>query len=63
MPPVATNGGSGRMAAIFQGRVMGFWQTMTDMVRGLVRDMSDDYRPERHYMGGPGPRWHARHAG
>ncbi len=21
------------------------------------------YRPERHYMRGPGPKWHARHGG
>lgn len=21
----------------------------------------DGYRPERHYMRGPGPKWHARH--
>jgi hypothetical protein len=21
----------------------------------------DPYRPERHYMRGPGPKWHARH--
>jgi hypothetical protein len=22
----------------------------------------DAYRPERHYMRGPGPKWHAKHA-
>ncbi|MCJ7788447.1 MAG: hypothetical protein MUP20_07070 [Methyloceanibacter sp.] len=22
----------------------------------------DPYRPERHYMRGPGPKWHAKHA-
>jgi hypothetical protein len=22
----------------------------------------DPYRPERHYMRGPGPKWHARHS-
>jgi hypothetical protein len=21
------------------------------------------YRPERHYMRGPGPKWHAKHQG
>ena len=21
----------------------------------------DGYRPERHYMRGPGPKWHAKH--
>ncbi len=23
----------------------------------------DGYRPELHYMRGPGPKWHAKHAG
>ena len=23
----------------------------------------DDYRPELHYMRGPGPKWHAKRAG
>ena len=23
--------------------------------------LSDPYRPERHYMRGPGPKWRARH--
>jgi len=27
----------------------------------LARDLFDDYRPERHYMRGPGPKWHAKH--
>jgi hypothetical protein len=22
----------------------------------------DPYRPERHYMRGPGPKWHAKHS-
>ena len=27
----------------------------------LIRDLSNPYRPERHYMRGPGPKWLARH--
>jgi hypothetical protein len=23
--------------------------------------LSDPYRPERHYMRGPGPKWHEKH--
>ena len=23
--------------------------------------LSDSYHPERHYMRGPGPKWHAKH--
>lgn len=28
----------------------------------LVGDMFNAYHPERHYMRGPGPKWHAKHA-
>jgi hypothetical protein len=27
----------------------------------LARALFDSYRPELHYMRGPGPRWHAKH--
>ena len=27
----------------------------------LIQAVSDPYRPELHYMRGPGPKWHARH--
>lgn len=30
-------------------------------LRRIVRDMFDPYRPERHYMRGPGPKWRAKH--
>ena len=35
--------------------VRAFW-------RELTREFRDPYRPERHYMRGPGPKWLARHA-
>jgi hypothetical protein len=27
----------------------------------LIRIAGDPYRPELHYMRGPGPKWHAKH--
>lgn len=27
----------------------------------LIHRARDTYRPERHYMRGPGPKWHAKH--
>jgi hypothetical protein len=36
--------------------VAAFWRRMT-------RDLGTDYRPERHYMRGPGPKWHQRNSG
>ena len=34
-------------------------------IAGFVRSMSamfDSYHPERHYMRGPGPKWHEKHS-
>jgi hypothetical protein len=30
--------------------------------RRALGDVLNRYRPERHYMRGPGPAWHAKHA-
>jgi hypothetical protein len=30
--------------------------------RKLRKDLFDPYRPELHYMRGPGPKWHEKHA-
>jgi hypothetical protein len=29
--------------------------------RKLIHDLFDPYRPELHYMRGPGPKWRAKH--
>jgi hypothetical protein len=31
------------------------------VVHNLVKDVRDSYRPELHYMRGPGPKWRAKH--
>ena len=31
------------------------------MRENKVGSFRDAYRPERHYMRGPGPKWHAKH--
>ncbi|HEV3373617.1 MAG TPA: hypothetical protein VG145_13805 [Xanthobacteraceae bacterium] len=33
---------------------------LADILR-LVKSLFDPYRPELHYMRGPGPKWHAKH--
>jgi hypothetical protein len=38
----------------FGSALAGFWQELT-------RDMNRPYRPERHYMRGPGPAWRAKY--
>ena len=35
-------------------RFSAFWQ-------GVAGHLVSGYRPERHYMRGPGPAWHAKH--
>ena len=30
-------------------------------IHDLARSLFDPYRPELHYMRGPGPKWHAKH--
>ena len=31
------------------------------LTRNLLQSLTDPYRPERHYMRGPGPKWRAKH--
>jgi hypothetical protein len=40
-------------------------RNLTSNVRELLRTFArpfDSYRPELHYMRGPGPKWHAKRA-
>jgi hypothetical protein len=42
------------------------WRDFSRVVRELCRidgEGSGSYRPDLHYMRGPGPKWHAKHAG
>jgi hypothetical protein len=41
-------------------RVSGFSLDLGDLIRS-VRELFDPYRPELHYMRGPGPKWRAKH--
>ena len=45
-------------AVLREGGLLG---EFTDLLAS-VRHMFDGYHPERHYMRGPGPAWHAKHA-
>jgi len=40
--------------ALLRGAVRSLW-------RSLKQDLFDNYRPELHYMRGPGPKWNAKH--
>jgi hypothetical protein len=45
---------SGTAAALVPNVLARFW-------RELTRDALRPYRPEAHYMRGPGPAWRAKH--
>jgi hypothetical protein len=34
---------------------------IAELFRNLAKALFDSYRPELHYMRGPGPKWHAKH--
>jgi len=37
-------------------------KALVELWHTLTRDFTGAYHPERHYMRGPGPKWHAKHA-
>ena len=39
----------------------GLLADLGDLLQILTRGVFDTYRPELHYMRGPGPKWHAKH--
>ena len=34
---------------------------IADLLHSLAKALFDPYRPELHYMRGPGPKWYAKH--
>ena len=34
---------------------------IAELLQTLAKALFDPYRPELHYMRGPGPKWHAKH--
>ena len=61
--PRAIAPASARWSAIsdFARKTAEMVSDFASIVRNLVMDVRDSYRPELHYMRGPGPKWRARH--
>jgi hypothetical protein len=38
------------------------WEALINACRTAVAGQPDNYRPEAHYMRGPGPKWRAKNA-
>jgi hypothetical protein len=49
-----------RMRAL-RGNPAGVPAQFGDLLRDLAKALFDPYRPELHYMRGPGPKWRAKH--
>ena len=44
------------------GRVRTIRAAVANLRRAVVNVLTDSYRPEMHYMRGPGPKWRQKHA-
>jgi hypothetical protein len=45
-----------------RGRVPAVALEIAALFESLAKALFDPYRPELHYMRGPGPKWRAKHA-
>jgi hypothetical protein len=43
-----------------QGEAASLLGNAGNLIRELLKALVDPYRPELHYMRGPGPKWHAK---
>ena len=46
---------------VARAKTLGLAAELGDRVRSLIDGLFPTYRPELHYMRGPGPKWHAKH--
>jgi len=54
--------GMARIKARFKAGFLGPLRASAASLRALARELFDPYRPELHYMRGPGPRWREKHS-
>ena len=55
--------GTNTAAGAARDKAKGVLADFGNLVHDLIRTLFDPYRPEQHYMRGPGPKWHAKHHG
>jgi hypothetical protein len=48
--------------SLFASAATRAWLFLANCMRLLAIAPADTYRPEAHYMRGPGPKWRAKHA-
>ncbi len=49
------------MTSVFASTVQRLRQILAHVAALLASDPPNPYRPEAHYMRGPGPKWRAKH--
>jgi len=54
MSDIAISAAASAPAPSFRHDLKSLWRTLTELF--------NPYRPERHYMRGPGPKWREKHA-
>ncbi|KRQ98095.1 hypothetical protein [Bradyrhizobium valentinum] len=59
--PIALDSARWSAVSVFARKAAETISDFTGVVQNLVLDISDCYRPELHYMRGPGPKWRAKH--
>ena len=50
------------LASVLASATVGAWTIVLRSWRTAIADDVNTYRPEAHYMRGPGTKWHAKHA-
>ena len=45
-----------------KNRTPSIGKAVADLWRSVSTELFGTYRPEQHYMRGPGPKWRAKHA-
>jgi hypothetical protein len=58
---MGTKGTTGTRTSAGRRKASGPAVDLADLVHRLAHALFDTYRPELHYMRGPGPKWHAKH--
>jgi hypothetical protein len=50
------------IACVLVSAAVGAWTSLLNSLRTQIAIDLRTYRPEAHYMRGPGPKWYAKHA-
>jgi hypothetical protein len=59
-PTIGQRADGERVMVRIKSKILSLLRSFVDFQRTLARKLFDSYRPEQHYMRGPGPRWHQK---